>query len=269
MTSVEATGRYHRDLHRSLHASGPAVAVVSPLRARRFAQAAGQIAKTDPLDASLLAWLGQVMCPDATEPLGDEQRQLVDLCRARAKLATDKAAYVNANREYEASEAVAATANMIAQFEQQIARLEDAIRTHIANNPEFARRTRILQSIKGFGEVTAAVLCAEIPELGTVDRRAVAALAGLAPYPDDSGKRTGQRYIKGGRMLPRNTLYMAATSAIRFNPDMKSFYDRLIGKGKAHKVALTAVMRKLVILANVLVRDDRDWSAIAPEPSIG
>ncbi len=107
---------------------------------------------------------------------------------------------------------------MIAQFEQQIARLEDAIRALVANNPEFARRTRILQAIKGFGAVTAAVLCAEILELGTVDRRSVAALAGLAPYPDDSGKRTGQRYVKGRRLLPRNALYMAATPAIRINP---------------------------------------------------
>lgn len=249
----------------SLHACGLPVAVVSPLRARRFAQAAGQMAKTDPLDASLLAWLGQVMGPEVTEPLGEEQLQLTDLCRARSKLA----AYVNANREYEASEAVAVTAHMIEQFEQQIARLEDAIRTPIANNPEFARRARILQSIKGFGAVTAAVLCAEIPELGTIDRHAAAALAGLAPYPDDSGNRRGQRYIKGGRMLPHNILYMAATSAIKFNPDMKSFKDQLIGRGKVHKVALTAVMRKLVILANVLVRYDRNWTAIAPEPGVG
>ena len=160
-------------------------------------------------------------------------------------------------------------AHMIEQFEQQIARLKDVIRTLIANNPEFARRARIQQSIKGFGAVTAAVLCAEIPELGTIDRHASAALAGLAPYPDDSGKRTGQRYIKGGRMLPRNTLFMAATSAIKFNPDMKSFYDQLIGRGKAHKVALTAVMRKLVILANVLVHDDQEGSPTAPEVESG
>lgn len=135
------------------------------------------------------------MVPDVTEPLGEEQLQLADLCRARANPATDKAAYVNANREYEASEADAVTAQMIKQFEQQIARVEDAIRTLIANNPEFARGTRILQSIRGFGEFTAAVLCTEIPELGTVDRRAAAALAGLALYPNDSGNRTGQRYI--------------------------------------------------------------------------
>ena len=109
----------------------------------------------------------------------------------------------------------------------------------------------------------------QIPELGTVDRHAAAALAGLAPYPDESGKRTGQRYIKGGRMLPRNTLYMAAISAIKSNPDMKSFYNQLIGRGKAHKVALTAVMRKLVRLANALVREDRNWTASAPEPNVG
>ena len=176
------------------------------------------------------------MVPDVTEPLGDEQLQFADLCRARAKLATDKAAYVNASREFEASEAVAVTAHMIEQFEQQIARVDDAIRILSANNPEFARRAR---------------------------------LPGLAPYPDDSGKRTGQRYIKGGCMLPRNTLFMAATSAIKFNPDMKSFHDQLIGRDKAHKDALTAVMRKLVILANVLLCAERNWTAIAPEPRDG
>ena len=101
----------------------------------------------------------------------------------------------------------------------------------------------------------------------SVDRRAAAAMVSLAPYHDDSGKRTGQRYIKGGRMLPRNTLFMAATSAMKFKPDMKSFCDGLIAKGKARKVALTAVMRKLVILADVLVREARSWTVIAPEPS--
>ena len=116
-----------------------------------------------------------------------------------------------------------------------------------------------MQSIPGIGEITAATLCAEMPEIGTLGRRQAAALTGLAPFPDDSGKRAGQRYVKGGRQMPCNALFMAATAAVRFNRDVKRVYDRLIGKGKPHKVALVAVMRKLIVLANRLLHDDREW----------
>ena len=140
------------------------------------------------------------------------------------------------------------------------------MRAELFNDPEHARRDRILRSIPGAGPVTAAILCAEMPELGTLGRRQAASLMGIAPFPDDSGKRVGVRYCKGGRAVPRNPLFMAAMTASMYNAEMKQLYERLTEKGKPHKVAVVAVMRKLIILANVLVRDDREWAPSAPAP---
>ena len=263
---VEATGRYHRALHRSLHDADFRVAVVSPLQARRFAQALGQLAKTDPIDAAVLAHLGQAMDPDATPPRSDAHFRLGDLARARAQLVKSRIAISNSIREYEAPETVAAFKQLVDDINREIGQLEGAIRAVIVDDPEHARRDRILRSIPGIGPVTAAVLCAELPELGTLGRRQAAALVGVAPFPDDSGKRAGTRYCKGGRAVPRNVLYMAAMTAIYHNADMSRLYQRLTEKGKPHKVATVAVMRKLLILANVLIRDDREWASLAPAP---
>lgn len=266
---LEATGRYHRELHLGLDDDGIRVAVISPLQVRRFAQALGQQAKTDPIDAALLARFGQVMDPDATPPRRGAQLRLGDLARGRAQLVRAKTALVNSRREYTTLEVVAAFKRQIAHINEEIRKLDDAMRVVIANDPEYARRDRILRSIPGFGPITAAILCAEMPELGTLGRRQAASLIGVAPFPDDSGKRAGLRYIKGGRASPRTVLFMAATSAVRYNRDMNLFYNRLTGEGKKHKVAVTAVMRKLIILANVLLRDDREWSASAPAAAAG
>lgn len=261
---LEATGRYHRELHLRLDDDGFRVAVISPLQARRFAQALGQQAKTDPIDAALLARFGQVMDPEATPPRRGAQLRLGDLARGRAQLVRAKTALVNSKREYTTQEVVAAFKRQIAHINVEIRKLDDAMRVVIADDAEYARRDRILRSIPGIGPITAAILCAEMPELGTLGRRQAASLIGVAPFPDDSGKRAGLRYIKGGRASPRTVMFMAATSAVRYNRDMNLFYDRLIRNGKKHKVAVTAVMRKMIILANVLLRDDREWSASAP-----
>ena len=261
---LEATGRYHRELHLCLDDDGFRVAVISPLQARRFAQALGQQAKTDPIDAALLARFGQVMDPEATPPRRGAQLRLGDLARGRAQLVRAKTALVNSRREYTTLEVVAAFKRQIAHINGEIRKLDDAMRVVIADDAEYARRDRILRSVPGIGPITAAILCAEMPELGTLGRRQAASLIGVAPFPDDSGKRAGLRYIKGGRASPRTVMFMAATSAIRYNRDMKLFYDRLTGEGKKHKVAVTAVMRKMITLANVLLRDDREWSASAP-----
>lgn len=261
---LEATGRYHRELHLRLDDDGFRVAVISPLQARRFAQALGQQAKTDPIDAALLARFGQVMDPEATPPRRGAQLRLGDLARGRAQLVRAKTALVNSRREYTTQEVVAAFKRQIAHINVEIRKLDDAMRVVIADDAEYARRDRILRSIPGIGPITAAILCAEMPELGTLGRRQAASLIGVAPFPDDSGKRAGLRYIKGGRASPRTVMFMAATSAVRYNRDMNLFYDRLIRNGKKHKVAVTAVMRKMIILANVLLRDDREWSASAP-----
>ena len=261
---VEATGRYHRALHRSLDDAGFRVAVVSPLQARRFAQALGQLAKTDPIDAAVLAHLGQAMDPDATPPRSDAHFRLGDLARARAQLVKSRTALSNSIKEYETLETVAAFKQLVDDINREIGHLESAIRAVIVNDTEHARRDRILRSIPGVGPVTAAVLCAELPELGTLGRRQAASLVGVAPFPDDSGKRVGTRYCKGGRAVPRNVLFMAAMTASMYNVEMKQLYERLTEKGKPHKLAVVAVMRKLIILADVLVRDDREWAPSAP-----
>ena len=263
---VEATGRYHRPVHISLDDAGFRVAVVSPLQARRFAQALGQLAKTDPIDAAMLARLGQAMDPDATPPRSAAHFRLGDLARARAQLVKTRTALSNSIKEYETPETVAAFKQLVDDTDREISRLEAAIRAVIVDDPEHARRDRILRSIPGIGPVTAAVLCAELPELGTLGRRQAASLVGVAPFPDDSGKRVGKRYCKGGRAVPRNVLFMAAMTASMYNAEMKQLYERLTNEGKAHKVALVAIMRKLIILANVLVRDDREWAPSAPAP---
>ena len=152
----------------------------------------------------------------------------------------------------------------IDNINREIYRLEEAVRAAIADDPDRARRDQILRSVPGIGPVSATILCAEMPELGTLGRRQAASLIGLAPFPDDSGKRAGIRYIRGGRIVPRNALYRAAMTAIRHNSDMNRLYQRLVDKGKPHKVAMVAVIRKMIILANVLLRDDRKWSALAP-----
>ncbi len=261
---VEATGRYHRELHRSLDDAGFRVAVISPLQARRFAQAFGQLGKTDRIDAAMLARFGQVMDPDATAPRSDTQFRLGDLARARAQLVRTKTALSNSTKEYETPDIVAAFKRLLDDINREIAQLEVAIRAVVEDDPEYTRRDRILRSIPGIGKVTAAIFCAEMPELGALGRRQAAALIGVAPFPDDSGKRAGLRYTKGGRAVPRTALFMAAMTAVRYNQDMKLVYDRLTGQGKKHKVAVVAVMRKLIILANVLLRDDREWSDSAP-----
>ena len=263
---VEATGRYHRDLHRSLHDAGFLVSVVSPLQSRRFAQTIGQLAKTDPIDAAMLARFGRVMDPDATEPRSAAQFRLSDLARARAQLVKTKTALSNSKKEYDTPETVEAFKRLVGDINREIAQLEVAIRAVVAEDPENARRDRILRSIPGVGPVTAAILCAEMPELGTLGRRQAASLMGIAPFPDDSGKRAGTRYCKGGRAVPRNVLFMAAMTASMYNADMKRLYDRLTEKGKPHKVAVVAVMRKLIILANVLVRENREWAPLVSAP---
>ena len=163
-------------------------------------------------------------------------------------------------REYETPETIAVFKQLVNDTNREISRLEAAIRAVIVDDPEHARRDRILRSIPGIGPVTAAVLCAELPELGTLGRRQAASLVGVAPFPDDSGKRVGMRYCKGGRAVPRNVLFMAAMTASMYNAEMKQLYERLTEKGKPHKVAVVAVMRKLIILANVLVCEDREWA---------
>jgi transposase len=256
---MEATAKYHRQAHRSLSQSGLAVAVVNPLRSRLFAQAIGTQAKTDRVDAKMLAMLGEALGPEARPPAPEAIEALQELVHAQNSATAERTALTN---RLEASQNTFLRSELrrrLKSLDGHLERLAAEIAGRIAASPALARRYEILVSIRGVGPSVAANLLADLPELGSLDRHAIACLAGVAPFADDSGETAGQRHIMGGRANPRRALYWAALSATRWNPDLIAFYKRLVDGGKKPKVALTAVMRKIVVLANTLLKEDRLW----------
>lgn len=264
---MEATGKFHREAHRNLHAGGFAVAVVNPLRARLFAEAAGALAKTDAIDARLLALLAESLRPAVTPPLCQSLEELQELAHARAAAVREATAIENRHGASRSGFLKGELARRIKSLKRHIERLEAEIAARIDDDPALARRYQILTSIPGIGPVAAIVLLTDLSELGQCTGKAAALMAGLAPIACDSGERTGQRRIRGGRAAVRTGLYWAAVSAARYNPHLSVFYDRLRQAGKTGKLAITAVMRKLVVLANTLIKEDRIWNQIAPNPA--
>lgn len=260
---MEATGKYHRTAQRKLTQAGARVAVVNPLRARLFAEAIGALAKTDRIDARILAVMGATLDPQARPPAPTQVEALQELVRARSAAVADLTRLKNRYAEAQTAFLKAELRRQIANAERSIARLCAEIEKRIADDPALKRRRRILTSIPGIGPTVAAVLLTDCAELGTLSPKAAALLAGLAPIARDTGETSGQRHIRGGRKSLRNALYMAALAAARFNPTLKAFYQHLREQGKRPKVALTAVMRKIIILANTLIKNDREW---APKP---
>ena len=262
--NMEATGKFHRAVWRSLNADGFKVTICDPLRARLFAKACGYLAKTDKIDARLLAFMAEALKPAATALPGAALEELQELVNAQAAATADSTALANRRTAAQSPFLRRELGRQHASVERQIQRIEAAIERLIRSDPELLRRQTILLSIPGIGPVTAAALIAGLAELGACSSKQVAMLAGLAPIACDSGERTGHRAIKGGRRAVRNALYMASLSASRFNPDLAAFAARLQKAGKEGKVVLTAVMRKLVVLANTLITQNRLWSPIAP-----
>lgn len=261
---MEATGKYHRQAHRGLHAAALPVAVVNPLRSRLFAEAFGALAKTDRIDARMLALFGERLDPAVTPPVSEATEELQELVRARQAAVADRTALSNQRGEARTAFLRAEIARRIASAERHIARLDEEIARRIEANEALTTRYRILLSIKGVGPVTAVTLLACIAELGACSKKGAAMLTGLAPLACDSGDKSEQRRIRGGRPHVRTALYMAAVSAARANPDLAAFYKRLREKGKAAKVAITAVMRKLVVIANALIKENRHWQPARP-----
>jgi len=256
---MEATGKYHRLAHRSLSQSGFAVAIVNPLRSRLFAEAIGTLAKTDRVDAKMLAILGEALGPQARPPAPEALEALQELVHAQNAATEERTALANRLAASQLAVLRKELKRRLKSLDGHIERLAAEVAERIAADPALARRYEILVSIPGVGPGVAANLIVDLAELGTLDCRAIACLVGVAPFADDSGDATGQRHIKGGRANPRRALYWAALSAKRYNPDLRRFYQRLLAVGKKRKVALTAVMRKLVILANSLIKEDRLW----------
>ena len=262
---MESTGRYHRAVHQSLHARGLQVVLVNPLRTRRFAEALGQLAKTDPIDAAALAAYGTAFLDlPATPPRSAFLDRLADLLVLRGQHRDAQVSLRLSAMEVQDPALREEGLSSVDLLARQIDAFDQRIRELITSDPDTDRRYRILTSIPGIGPVSAAALCCWMPELGSIGNRQAAALLGVAPFARESGLQKGTRRIRGGRRRPRNVLYMAALTAMRHNPDLQRVFLRLTAAGKSHKVALVAIMRKLVVLANALLRDGRPWAETAP-----
>lgn len=261
---IEATGKWHRALHRSLHAGGRRVAIVDPFRVRMFAKAHGILAKTDRLDARVLAMFAAMMAPEARPPRPVALAAVQELVRARGQAVAQRTALHNQRGTAETRFLQRQLERRLAHLETEIVELEAEIGRRIAAEPALAQRQRILCSIPGIGTVVAAILIADLPELGTASAKQIAPLAGLAPLADDSGQRQGRRRIRGGRQGVRNGAYLAALAAVRANPQLRAFHRRLREHGKPAKLSLIAVARKLLVLANTLIAENREWTPTPP-----
>jgi transposase len=251
----EATGHYDARLQWALFEAGVRFARVNPARARDFARAAGILAKTDKIDAKMLAAMAQCLSPEASADHDSEREAL-----AAAHLRRDQLVHMRQQektRHTECQDPVLANdiALHLHWLKMQIARWDEHIRVLIARSERFKATAKLLCSIPGVGPVTATAMMVRMPELGTLNGKKIAAIAGLAPFNVDTGKSRGTRRIKGGRKRVRDTLYMAALAAARSNPRFKAFYQRLRAAGKRPKVALIAVARKLLVIANAVLRD--------------
>jgi transposase len=260
----EATGRYHRDLEAVLGGAGHALVKVNPTRARRFAQAISQGAKTDRVDAAMLARMGAVLDLDATPVRSETMHEIRELHIARLALNKDRTACRNRLEAARNKVVLTQLRARLRQVDSQLEQIDAELARLVAEDPALARRQAILRSIPGIGAVTAIAMIVEMPELGTMEPKEAASLAGLAPITRESGKWKGRSKIGGGRRGVRNALYMPALVAIRHNLHLAETYRKLVDAGKPAKLAIAAIMRKLVILANALVRDDRKWTETAP-----
>lgn len=256
----EPTGPYHRGMEAALAEAGHALVKVNPRQARRFAEATGTQAKTDRVDAMLLARMGLALDLPPRPVRGELMNALRELHVARLALIKDRTAAGN-RADTAAIGLIRRQAKArLAIIEKQLAEIDKTIAARIADDPELAKRLDILTSIPGIGDVTACMLLIEMPELGTLEPKQAASLSGLAPFTRRSGKWKGKEMIRGGRASLRAAIFMPALVAIRFNAELKRKYRQLIENGKAPKLAITAIMRKLVLLANALLRDGRKWA---------
>lgn len=261
---IEATGKWHRHLWRSLFASAVPVAMIDPFKARMFAKATGVLAKTDRLDAALLARFAAMMTPAIRPPPPEVLEELAELVAGRDAATAEQTGLKNQLSAANVTFFRRQLGKRIASLAKHIAGLDGEILARIANHEGLARRYQILTSIPSIGPAVAATLIARLAELGALSDKQIAMLAGLAPIADQSGKHDGKRVIWGGRGSVRRMLYLAAVSAIRCNKTMAEFYRRLRAAGKAAKLAIIAVARKLVLLANALIAQDRTWQTTPP-----
>lgn len=259
LVAIEATGGFETVVAAGLAGAGLPVVVVNPAQVRAFAQALGKRAKTDPIDAAVIAHFAEATNPQV-RPLPDATTQLLaELVARRRQIVEMIAAESQRARHISAARLKKSIARLRKALEKELAELDDDISDHVRGSPAWAEKEDLLASVPGIGPTIARTLIAELPELGSLDRRQIAALAGLAPWTRQSGKWRGKSFIGGGRSSVRRVLFMGALVAARFNPVFKQFRDRLVAAGKPKLVAIIAVARKLLTILNAILRDRRPW----------
>jgi transposase len=257
---LEASGGYERGAMRALLAAGLPACQVNPFKLRQFARASGVLAKNDPLDTRMIASFVAIMPTRRAQPRPPATERLAEMLAVRRQLNTEKVAVENAARLLEDAMLQRLSRRRIARLAADIDMLDRHLAAIVESDAALAHRYRLLTSMPGVGLVLACTLMALLPELGTISRKQVAALVGVAPYAFESGKFKGRRCIWGGRAPVREALYMAAMSAGNWNPVLKAFRKRLKGAGKMAKVVIVAVMRKMITMLNAMIRDDVVWA---------
>lgn len=261
---LEATGDLQRRLVAALAEAGHYVSVVNPRQVRDYAKALGILAKTDAVDAEVIARFGRDVKPRCAAEVPARQAELDQLVARRRQLVQARVAESNRLDDDAPTLVRQSVRRQMSSIAKDLDRLERAILDLVRSEDDWRQRFDLLKGVPGVGDATAAALVAELPELGRLDRQAIAALVGVAPFADDSGRRRGRRSTRGGRRPLRSTLYMAALAAMRFNPAIRAFSERLKGQGKPGKVVVVACMRKLLIILNTMVKHNSPWRGMTP-----
>jgi transposase len=259
IVALEATGGFETIAAAALAGAGLPVVVVNPAQVRAFARAIGQRAKTDPIDAAVIAHFAEATKPQIRPLPDDATRLLADLVARRRQIVEMMAAEGQRERRATDKRLKRSIARLRKALERELTELDDEIDGHMRSSPAWCEKQDLLASVPGIGPTIARTLIAELPELGTLNRKQIAALAGLAPFTRQSGQWRGRSFIGGGRTVVRTALFMGAMVAKRHNPILKAFFDRLVADGKPKMVALIAVARKLLTILNAIVRDHRPW----------
>jgi transposase len=259
LIAVEATGGYERVVAAALAGAGLPLAVVNPAQVRAFATALGKRAKNDPIDAQVIARFAEATKPPARPVADDTMRLLADLVARRRQIVEMIVAEGQRERRASDKRLTKSIARLRKALERELAEIDQAIDDQVRGSPAWAATEDLLASVPGVGSTTARTLIADLPELGTLDRRQIAALAGLAPWTRQSGQWKGKSFIGGGRKTVRSALFVAAMVASRFNPVLQAFRAKLLAAGKPKIVALIAVARKLLTILNAIVRDKKPW----------
>ncbi len=257
---MEASGGYEREWAEAARAAKAEVRIVDPKRVRDFARSAGRLAKNDTIDADTIGWFAEVFNEASGQPYDATREKLHQMVNSRQTL-QDMQVQLQNQGEHKLPKAVErGHSRILKTIRLAMDKVDAEISDLIEATPHFAELAKIIESVPGLGRTSAAMIIATMPELGHVDGRIAAALLGVAPYDDDSGRRRGERHVKGGRRRTRNALYMPCVGAVtRHNPVLKAYYERLLARGKLKMVALTACMRKLICILNVMIARRQEW----------